>query len=93
MPLRCENNLYEDLNDLLDEDIEAKYYMTPGYFDIMARHRARQECKSYGFRYRIVNAPSIEHPIANTLLATGGSGRERNLSVRRLRSTIEVFVL
>jgi len=35
--------------------------------------------KGYGFGYRIVNAPGIEHPVANTLLATGGSGRERNL--------------
>ena len=26
-----------------------------------------------------MNDPSIEHPVANTLLATGGSGKERNL--------------
>ena len=27
----------------------------------------------------MVNRPGIEHPIANTILATGGSGKERNL--------------
>ncbi len=79
LPLRCDNHLYEDLNDLLDEDVEAKYYMASGYFETLVKHRARQEKKGYGFGYRIVNAPSIEHPVANTLLATGGSGRERNL--------------
>ena len=26
-----------------------------------------------------MNEEGVEHPIANTLLATGGSGRERNL--------------
>lgn len=79
MPLCCENNLYEDLNDLLDKNVEARYYMASGYFDTLVKHRARQEKKGYGFGYRIVNDPSIEHPVANTLLATGGSGRERNL--------------
>ena len=78
-PLGCERKLYNDLNDLLDKDVEAKYYMASGYFETLIRHRARQEGKGYGFGYRIVNEPSIEHPIANTLLATGGSGRERNL--------------
>lgn len=78
-PSGCDLKLYRDLNDLLDKDVEAKYYMASGYFDTLVRHRARQEGKGYGFGYRIVNEPSIEHPIANTLLATGGSGRERNL--------------
>ena len=79
MPCRSDLKLYKDLNDLLDKDVEAKYYMASGYLDTLVKHRARQERKGYGFGYRIVNEPSNEHPIANTLLATGGSGRERNL--------------
>ena len=67
------------MNDLLNKDVDAKYYMAPGYLDTLIKHRARQESKGYGFGYRIVNEKSIVHPIANTLLATGGSGRERNL--------------
>ncbi len=78
-PSGCDIKLYSDLNDLLDKDVEAKYYMASGYFDTLVKHRARQEGKGYGFGYRIVNEPTIDHPIANTLLATGGSGRERNL--------------
>ena len=79
IPSGCQNNLYRDLNDLLDSDVDAKYYMASGYLETLIRHRERQESKGYGFGYRIVNEPSIEHPVANTLLATGGSGRERNL--------------
>ena len=79
MPSGCADKLYEDLNDLLDKDVEPKYYMASGYFETLVKHRARQEGKGYGFGYRIVNESSIEHPVANTLLATGGSGRERNL--------------
>ncbi len=79
LPAGGDEKLYEDLNDLLDRNVDARYYMASGYFETLIRHRARQEGKGYGFGYRIVNEPSIEHPIANTLLATGGSGRERNL--------------
>lgn len=71
--------LYHDLNDLLEHNVPAKYYMASGYLDTLVRHRARQEGRGYGFGYRIVNEASIERPIANTLLATGGSGKERNL--------------
>ena len=45
----------------------------------MERHAVREKNKGNGFGYRIVNLDSIEHPIANTILATGGSGKERNL--------------
>lgn len=79
LPLKREEPIYGDLNDLLDQNVPAKYYMASGYLDTLIRHRARQEGKGYGFGYRIVNEPGITHPIANTLLATGGSGRERNL--------------
>ncbi|MCI8527461.1 MAG: DNA (cytosine-5-)-methyltransferase, partial [Oscillospiraceae bacterium] len=70
---------YDNLNDVLEHNVDAKYYMASGYLDTLIKHRARQEGKGYGFGYRIVNGPNIEKPIANTLLATGGSGRERNL--------------
>jgi len=53
--------------------------MAAGYLETLIKHRERQESKGYGFGYRVVNEPSIQNPVANTLLATGGSGRERNL--------------
>lgn len=79
LPNGREQQLYEDLNGLLEQNVDPKYYMASGYFETLIRHRARQEGRGYGFGYRIVNEPEIEHPIANTILATGGSGRERNL--------------
>ena len=45
----------------------------------MENHRERQKKKGYGFGYRVINEPGVQTPIASTLLATGGSGRERNL--------------
>lgn len=79
LPQARAEEIYHDLNDLLEHNVPAKYYMASGYLDTLIRHRARQEGKGYGFGYRIVNAEGIDRPIANTLLATGGSGRERNL--------------
>lgn len=71
--------LYEDINAILDHNVPPKYYMASGYLDTLIKHRDRQEKRGYGFGYRVLNEEGIEHPIANTLLATGGSGRERNL--------------
>ncbi len=79
LPTGRERPLYNNLNDVLEYDVEPKYYMASGYLQTLIRHRKRQESKGYGFGYRIVNEPGIENPVANTLLATGGSGRERNL--------------
>lgn len=79
LPARSERQLYKDLNDLLEQNVDPKYYMSSGYLETLVRHRERQEGRGYGFGYRIVNDYGVGQPIANTLLATGGSGRERNL--------------
>lgn len=79
LPEKNDWYLYEDLDELLELHAEAKYYMASGYLNTLIRHKEREHKKGNGFGYRIVNAPGIEHPIANTIMATGGSGKERNL--------------
>lgn len=79
LPTQSDWYLYEDLNELLEFHAEPKYYMATGYLETLERHREREHSRGNGFGYRIVNAPGIEHPVANTILATGGSGKERNL--------------
>lgn len=82
LPLRSETVIYNDLNDgLLEYGANLRYYMSSGYFNTLVAHRERQAENGNGFGYRIVNAPDIEHPVANTILATGGSGKERNLII------------
>ena len=79
LPIENDWYLYEDLNELLEFHAEPKYYMASGYLDTLIRHREREHKKGNGFCYRVVNEPGIEHPVANTIMATGGSGKERNL--------------
>ena len=79
LPQQRAQRIYNDLNDLLERNVEAKYYMSSGFLETLKRHRKRQEGKGNGFGYRVINADDITVPIANTLLATGGSGKERNL--------------
>ena len=79
LPIERRVPLYKNLNDVLEHNVTPNYYMSSGYFETLVRHRERQERKGYGFGYRIINAEGNENPIANTLLATWGSGRERNL--------------
>ena len=79
LPQRRETAIYNDLNDLLEMNADDKYFLSSGYVDTLERHRARHESKGNGFGYKIVNLPEIENPISNAILATGGSGKERNL--------------
>lgn len=73
--------IYDSLNDLLEMGAPARYYLADGYFKTLIEHRRRQHANGNGFGYKIVNAPDIENPIACTIMATGGSGKERNLVI------------
>ena len=79
LPENRKTPIYNDLNDLLEMNADDKYFLSSGYVETLERHKARHEGKGNGFGYRIVNLPEIEHPISNAILATGGSGKERNL--------------
>ena len=101
LPEKRTRKIYNDLNDLLEMNAEPSFSWLP----VMLKHwkdKARHESKENGFGYKIVNCPKIENPVSNALLATGGSGKERNLVIdmrrncrikvaaRKLRSTIRV---
>lgn len=71
--------VYETLDDLLELGAPAEYYMASGYLETLKRHKVRQKKKGSGYGYKVVNDPSKKNHCANTILATGGSGKERNL--------------
>lgn len=67
------------LEQLLDHDVDIHYYMSKTYLTTLEKHARRQKMNGNGFGYCVVNSPEREKQIANTILATGGSGKERNL--------------
>ncbi len=79
LPRSWDRIVYKDVNAVLDTNVDDKYYMAQGYLDTLKRHKERQKGKGYGFGYCVVNRENGAHPIAYTILATGGSGKERNL--------------
>ncbi|MDR0911151.1 MAG: DNA (cytosine-5-)-methyltransferase [Methanobrevibacter sp.] len=79
LPQKRNNKIYNDLNDILEFNADAKYYLSQGYLDTLKKHKAKQGAKGNGFGYKIVNEIGIKNPISNAILATGGSGKERNL--------------
>jgi len=79
LPEKREKAIYTDLHDLLEMNAEPEFFLASGYVATLERHKARHESKGNGFGYKIVNLPEIENPVSNALLATGGSGKERNL--------------
>ena len=79
LPMSENKIVYRDVFEILDEDVDDQYYMAQGYLDTLKKHKARNHNKGNGFGYCVVNKNNGEHPIAHTILATGGSGKERNL--------------
>lgn len=71
--------IYTDLRDLLEYNASPEYYLSSGYMDTLKKHKSRHQGKGNGFGYIVVNDPDIDHPVSNAILATGGSGKERNL--------------
>lgn len=70
---------YKSVQDILEKRVDSHYYMSSQYLETLKRHKASQKSKGNGFGYCIVNQTDKNPQVANTILATGGSGKERNL--------------
>lgn len=79
LPSKSDKIIFRDVNAILESNVDDKYYMAQGYLDTLKRHKARNEKNGNGFGYCVLNQTGEEHPVAYTILATGGSGKERNL--------------
>ena len=79
LPTGSDEVIFRDVLEIIDDEVADKYYMAQGYLDTLRKHKARNRNKGNGFGYCVVNRNNGEHPIAYTILATGGSGKERNL--------------
>ncbi len=76
---RTGSSPFASVQDILEDKVDAHYYMSSKYLDTLKRHKIAQKSKGNGFGYCIVNQTSKKVQVANTILATGGSGKERNL--------------
>lgn len=72
------------VSDILDDTVDIHYYMSATYLETLERHKVTQKKKGNGFGYCIVNAADRTLTYANTILATGGSGKERNLICQKM---------
>lgn len=80
LPLSREREtIVSRLIDILEFGAEPKYYLSEQYLETLENHRARHKSKKNGFGYEVLNLPNNEKEYSNALLATGGSGKERNL--------------
>ncbi len=71
--------IYKDLHEIIENEVDDKYYLSQGYWDSLKKHKENQKVRGNGFGFAIVNKTNKKHPISNAILATGGSGKERNL--------------
>lgn len=77
LPTKRDHSIYSGLDDLLEYKNDIKYYLAEGYVETLKRHKKNHSKKGNGFGYEIVNLNNKNY--SNAILATGGSGKERNL--------------
>ena len=76
--------LNKNLADMLDDEVDLHYYMSAAYLKTLEKHAERQKENGNGFSYCILNGPNDIKKYSNTILATGGSGKERNLIIQSM---------
>lgn len=81
LPEKREIPIYNDLTEILQDDVDPMFYLSQGYLDTLDKHKKHHSAKGNGFGYKILNEEGIEKPTSNAILATGGSGKERNLVI------------
>jgi len=82
--LMANPNLNRSLNDILDNQVDLHYYMSATYLHTLEEHARRQKKNGNGFGYCILNDESHHRTYSNAILATGGSGKERNLIIQEM---------
>lgn len=80
---------YSSLAKLLENEVEYlddSLYLSQKYWDTLKKHKVQQRNSGRGFGYKIVydfSKPELyTNAVSSTLLATGGSGKERNLVIQ-----------
>lgn len=89
LPMSAVGPGWKDVDEVLEPDVEKvgdRYYISSGYWQTLRDHRARHAGSSTkkhnGFGFVVVNDEQHRHKgrkLACTIMATGGSGKERNL--------------
>lgn len=64
------------IKDILEKNVDAKYFLSQQYYDTLIAHKGRHKDKGNGFGYMI-----IPHDEAANTIMCGGMGRERNLII------------
>lgn len=78
-PTEGRKEIFHSVLDILQPKVSEKYFLSSGLLKTLENHKTRQKNNGNGFGYRIVNDTTADRPLAHTILATGGSGKERNL--------------
>ena len=90
LPSNSKEKIYNNLYDLLEEKVDSKYYLSERLLTTLKNHKKNHSLSKSGFGYIVVNEG--ENPISNTIMATGGSGKERNLIRQHIKEYDNLLV-
>ncbi len=67
-------NIDVTVGDILEQEVDQKYYLSQKYLDTLKKHKQRHQDKGNGFGYNVLD----KNGVSNTIVV-GGMGKERNL--------------
>ena len=73
-PLKSRSPGKQKIADILEKNVDEKYYLSQKYYDGLMAHKERHAAKGSGFGCEILDLEGVSHTIVS-----GNMGRERNL--------------
>lgn len=77
LPMHGDRKIYNNLYNLIEPKVDSKFYLSDRLWQTLQKHKDNHSVVKSGFGYVVVNEGI--NPVSNTIMATGGSGKERNL--------------
>lgn len=77
LPIKSDKKIFDSVQDILEYNNLEKYYLSQQYLETLKKHKMKHKSNNNGFGYIVIN--ESDNKLANTILATGGSGKEKNL--------------
>lgn len=73
-PMSSDETGFKHVNEILEKEVEDKYYLSQKYYDGLMAHKERHQAQGSGFGCHILDPEGVSHTVV-----CGNMGRERNL--------------
>lgn len=79
LPDGRDGTIYKNINDIIEENIDSKFYLSSGYLNTVTKYTEKQKSKGKGFGYKILNLHESKKQFVDAPFSSVKSLIEKNL--------------